>query len=611
MLSTSGDTVSGRGAALALLTLLAAGCGATERPEPDPTPYFDLVAELALARQDGPAPAAVGEERPRARAEGDTLLIPAGVRVHYPLELPLAARIVFEGVRPRGAESGSLRVVVTPHDAERRSLARLTGERGRTEIEWRAEEPRVVRLSLRAAADGAAMAIRGPAVWAEPGTGTVEEAATLDRRAIRELRGVERPNVLVYLIDSLRADRLGTYGYDKPVSPAIDAFAETALVFDEATANSSWTKSAVASVFTGLWPASHRAISREDKLPADAFTLAEALGEAGYATAGISTNPNITAEFGFEQGFEELTVLGIETRADEVTERATAWLRERRDERPFFLYLHTLDPHDPYLPPAAELERWSPGTNAGFAAGTDKLVSRLNQTLTHRSEVAETAAALEALYDGEIAANDRGFGELLEVLEETGELGDTAIILVADHGEDFGEHGVWRHGSRLTRESLRVPLMIRLPGEHRTGREPSLVQQVDILPTLLELLELEAPRPVEGESLLPLLAGPSRAAADDPAFLHVRSDPPARFGVIWRGWKLVTREGVGTRGNLYRIADDPDERHDLAGRYPVMRDYLQTMLARKLLDRQGALTDEKTEITPETERALRALGYIQ
>ena len=580
-------------------------------PEPEPSPYFDLVAELALARQEASGSSTQGEERPRARAEGDTLLVPAGVRVHYSLELPPSARIVFEGVRPQGAESGSLRVVVTPHDGERRPLARLTGERGRTEIEWRAEEPRIVRLSLRTEAEGAAMAVRGPAVWAEPPTEPALAAGELDRRAIRRPRGGERPNVVVYLIDSLRADRLGSYGYDRSVSPAIDAFARTALVFDEATANSSWTKSAVASIFTGLWPASHRAITREDKLPADAFTLAEALGEAGYATTGISTNPNITEEFGFEQGFEELMVLGIETRADEVTERATAWLRERRDERPFFLYLHTLDPHDPYLPPAAELERWSPGTNAGFAAGTDKLVSRLHQTLTHRSEVAETAAALEALYDAEIAANDRGFGELLKVLEETGELDDTTVILVADHGEDFGEHGVWRHGSRLTRESLRVPLMIRLPGEHRTGREPSLVQQVDILPTLLELLELEAARPIEGESLLPLLAGESRAATDDPAFLYVRSDPPARFGVIWRGWKLVTREGAGSQGDLYRVAEDPGERHDLAARFPVMRDYLQTLLARKLLDRQGALTAERTEITPETERALRALGYIQ
>ncbi len=300
--------------ALALAALLFVGaCGSPEsESEARPRPYFDLVDELGLARQSAPSPRDGGGAGPRARAEGDTLLLPAGVRLSYSLELPARARIVFEGVRPQGGEEGLLRVAVTPHDGERRVLARLSGESGRTEIDWQAESTRVVRLTLRAERGGAAMAIRGPAIWVDDG-GAGEQTADLDRRTLRRLRKVDRPNIVVYLIDSLRADRLGSYGYAKPVSPAIDAFAETALVFDEATANSSWTKSAVASIFTGLWPGSHRAITREDKLPADAFTLAEALREAGYATAAFSTNPSIAAEFGFDQGFDEMTLLGIET----------------------------------------------------------------------------------------------------------------------------------------------------------------------------------------------------------------------------------------------------------------------------------------------------------
>jgi arylsulfatase A-like enzyme len=532
--------------------------------------------------------------------------------VHYSLEMPAAARLVFEGVRPQGGPEGTLRVWLTPHGGERKPLARLRGERGRTQIEWQADGPQIVRLSLAVDKQSAAMAIRKPALWVDPGDELVERAAALDRRRIRQLRRVERPNVVVYLIDSLRADRLGCYGYGKPVSPAIDAFAESALVFDNATANSSWTKSAVASIFTGLWPASHQAITREDKLPAAAFTLAEALREAGYATVGFSTNPSIAEEFGFEQGFDQLTLLGIETYADELSAQAAEWLRAFDGERPFFLYLHTLDPHDPYLPPAGEMERWSPEVPAEFAARTDEVVNRLNRTATRRAEAGETLASLEALYDGEIAANDRAFGQLMEILEQSGELRDTVIIVVADHGEDFGEHGVWRHGSRLTRESLRVPLLIRLPGDHRTGREPSLVQQVDILPTLLELLELEAPRPVEGESLLPLFAGRSRPAADDPAFVYVRFNPPSRFGVIWRGWKLVS-QARGARGasRLFHLESDPQEGEDVSGRVPDMRDFLQAMVARKLLDREHLLTGEQTEISAETESALRALGYIQ
>jgi len=597
---------------LGLVTLSGLGCGS---PVPQASVYFDFIEELALGRQSVPKTADGGEQAPQARADGDTLLIPPGVRVHYSLELPAAARIVFEGVRPQGAQHGILRVSVTPHAGETRLLAKLPGERGRTEIEWQAEDSQVVRLSLGVEKRTGGMAIRRPAIWVEPGDETTEETVALDRRQIRRLRKVQRPNIVVYLIDSLRADRLGCYGYAKPVSPAIDAFAESALVFDNATANSSWTKSAVASIFTGLWPASHQAITREDKLPGDAFTLAEALREVGYATVGFSTNPSIAEEFGFEQGFDHLTLLSLDTYAEEVTERAAEWLRDFDGQQPFFLYLHTLDPHDPYLPPARELERWSPGVSGEFAARTDEVVNRLNRSATRRAEAGETLASLEALYDGEIAANDRAFGELMETLEQSGKLRDALIIVVADHGEDFGEHGAWRHGERLTRESLRVPLLVRLPGEHRTGHEPSLVQQVDILPTLLELLDLEAPRPVEGESLLPLFVGQSRPAADDPAFVYVRFSPPTRFGVIWRDWKFVSqapRDAKGpSPGRLYHLESDPQERRDLARRFPVMRDLLQAMLARKLLDPEPVLAGEQTEISPETQRALRALGYIQ
>lgn len=596
---------------LALVPVALSGLGCDPPQTLEVAPHFDLIDGLPLSRQSSPKPAEEGGEVARARADGDTLVIPPGGRVHYSLELPAAARLVFEGVRPQGAGRGTLRVSVRPHAAETRLLAKLPGARGHTEIEWQAEGPQVVRLSLAVERRGTAMAIRSPLIRAEPKQRPADGTEPLARRRIRRLRGGGRPNILVYLIDSLRADRLGCYGYSKPVSPEIDAFAETALVFDNATANSSWTKSAVASIFTGLWPASHRAISREDKLPDGAFTIAEALREAGYATVGFSTNPSIAEEFGFEQGFDRLTLLSRDTYAEEVTRHAAEWLRDLDGDRPFFLYLHTLDPHDPYLPPAEEFERWSPGVSGEFAARTNKVLNRLNRSATQRAGAGETLTALEALYDGEIAANDRAFGQLMETLEQAGKLRDTVIVVIADHGEDFGEHGAWRHGERLSRESLRVPLLVRLPGEHRTGREPGLVQQVDILPTLLELLEMEAPRPIEGKSLLPLFIGESRPA-DDPAFLYVRFSPPTRFGVIWRNWKIVSqaRDAKGP-SRLYNLESDPHERQDLAHRFPVMREFLQMMLARKLLDQKRALTGEQTEIRPETERALRALGYIQ
>lgn len=592
------------------VALLWPACGS---PPPEPVAYFDLIRELPLGRQvSTPAAKQRGEEPAAAQAEGDTLLIPAGRQIHYSLEMPAAARIVFDGVRPQGESKGRLAVSLQPHGGETQVLARIVGSSDRREIEWRAPGPQVVRLTLAAQQRQGGVLVRSPAIWRDGPEGPTS-APRLARREIRRLRKVRRPNVVFYLIDSLRADRLGCYGYDKAVSPAIDAFAARALLFENATANSSWTKSAVASLFTGLWPASHRAITREDKLPDGAFTLAEALHEAGYATAGFSTNPSIADEFGFGQGFDGLELLSHETYAEEVTDRAVEWLREFDGERPFFLYVHTLDPHDPYVPQEEDYARWSPGVDREFAATTAKLLNSLNRKRAWGSEVEETRRDLEALYDGEIAANDRAFGRLLEELEGRGSLEETVVLLVADHGEDFGEHRVWRHGQRLTRESLHVPLVVRLPGDHRIGREPSVVQQVDVLPTLLELLELDVPEWVEGESLLPLFLDAAAPVSADPAFLYVRFSPPTRIGVLWEDWKLVAaadRHGLGGQ-QLFRVDEDPEERHDLARRFPVMRDFLATMLARKLLDRGAGLTGEQTEIGSETRKALRALGYIQ
>ena len=162
------------------LGLVALGGLSCRAPAPQATAHFDFIEELALGIQRGPATADGGEEVSRARAEGDTLLIPAGVRLHFALELPAAARIVFEGVRPRGAQGGALRVSVTPHAGDSRLLARLQGERGRTELDWQAEVEQVVRLTLAVEKQGDGMAIRRPAIWVEAADGK----ARLPRRSI-------------------------------------------------------------------------------------------------------------------------------------------------------------------------------------------------------------------------------------------------------------------------------------------------------------------------------------------------------------------------------------------------------------------------------------------
>ena len=216
--------------------------------------------------------------------------------------------------------------------------------------------------------------------------------------------------------------------------------------------------------------------------------MASRMREAGYATAGIVTNSNVAPSLGFGQGFDTYEYLPeqhtpeMHQLSDVVNEHAFAWLRNRPRDRPFFLYLHTTDPHDPYMPRSPYRER--------FAAGIDPALG-LHLSVWKRNRT-ETASArdihdLAALYDGEIAFVDEQFGRLLDELRELGIYDSTLIVLIADHGEEFHEHGTWTHSNNLFTETTHVPLLIKLPKQWGGGTvSDGLAQQVDLLPTVLQ-----------------------------------------------------------------------------------------------------------------------------
>jgi len=270
-----------------------------------------------------------------------------------------------------------------------------------------------------------------------------------------------RPNIVLYVVDTVRADRLGVYGYEKPTSPRLDAFAAGAVLFENAYAQSSWTRPAVASLFTGLLPPAHRTVGRRSVLPEDALTLAEILAANGYEGMGLVRNPNVSRTFGFAQGFARFRSEDRE-RDETMLDRVRPWLDGRQNaEGPFFLFLHAIDPHGPY-DPAPEFEEMFEAGGAPEHYRTVRYLLRLN-----RGEVEPepgTAEALSRLYDAEVAQNDRAFGELLDELGARGMDEDTAVIYVSDHGEEFQEHGRWEHGLSLYEEVLRIPLVMRLPG---------------------------------------------------------------------------------------------------------------------------------------------------
>jgi arylsulfatase len=307
------------------------------------------------------------------------------------------------------------------------------------------------------------------------------------------------PNVVLVLVDTLRADALGCYGYGRPTSPFLDQLAAEGARFADATAAAAWTKPATGTVLTGLYPSRHGALYHGStlQLPEGKRTLAEAFRDAGYVTAGFVTNPNVKRVFGFDRGFQEYFDSPVE---DTVTlaalreswggwllERLTrrqfnwkyendvramnrhvlAWLDANADRR-FFLYVHTIDPHEPYDPPAEYARDFEQDHGLPLFNERKRLVAR-------------------DLYDGEVRYTDDGLGELVAGLRERGAWDETLFVLTSDHGEQFLEHGVLGHGFDLYQEVVRVPLLARGPGVAPALVVEQPVAIVDLAASVLEL----------------------------------------------------------------------------------------------------------------------------
>lgn len=357
-----------------------------------------------------------------------------------------------------------------------------------------------------------------------------------------------RPSVVLLVVDALRPDHLGCYGYGRPTSPEMDRLAARSVRFAEAVSVSSWTKPAVPSLLTSLYPSQHGVWEgsgrnpegglESDVLGEEAVTLAEVLAGAGYRAAAFVRNAQLRAAFGFAQGFEAYREL--ESSGAELVERALEWLDEVRRESPsapVFVYLHLLDTHWPYEPPpeaAAAL---------GAAPGERPDDFALREAVNRGIVALGTEQLWEIVlrYDAEIRGVDRAVGRLAAGLEERGLFEGSVLVLTSDHGEAFLEHGRLGHGGDLYEESLRVPLLLKLPGSRGAGRVvQARVTTLDVMPTILELAGLrpEARASCAGRSLLRFLGEGSGGPAG-PTFAEVRHGRTVRKSVCLDGWKLV------------------------------------------------------------------------
>lgn len=397
----------------------------------------------------------------------------------------------------------------------------------------------------------------------------------------RDIADHLRPNILLIVIDTLRADHLGTYGYHRDTSPFLDSLASRGVLFERAIAQSSWTKTSMASLLTSSYPETNGVRGVDDRLDARFVTVAETLKMRGYFTAGVQTNPWIHPRFQMAQGFSEYHVLSGNASASRVNEKAVDILH-RRGTAPFFLYLHYMDVHHPYAPPQP-YQRF----------GNER----------------------KDLYDGEIRYLDDQLAGLFGILDEMGHLDNTLVVVTSDHGEEFLEHGKRYHGGTLYREQLHVPWILswkdQLPaGLRLTGR----VRNLDIVPTLVDLVGIRADDSYQGVSLKQRIYDRD-GASDLPleAFAQVGLNdviPDSDLVCVLAGtWKYIKNRNTSWH-RLFDHSVDPSEQTDLCATHPEIAGQLAKRLEQFVREHGGEGPVEKVGLDEELIARLRSLGYL-
>ncbi len=427
-------------------------------------------------------------------------------------------------------------------------------------------------------------------------------------------------NIVVYLIDTLRADHTSAYGYARPTTPRLEELARSGVLFENAFSVAGWTRPATASLLTSLYPGVH-GVHTESGLSEGMVTLAERLRAAGWSTWAFVANVQVFGPgLGFEQGFDRFVALpgkhaGQVPRTEEVNALLEPQLDELGDE-PFFLYVHTIDPHAPYDPPPGWRGRFGDPTHAGPLAPRDTFAVNLRQ---HAPSAADVAWVSD-LYDEDILYQDEMLGVLLDGLARRGLDRSTLVVVLSDHGEELFEHGDWEHGDRLFEPLIRIPLVVRVPGvAPLAGRRVAApVQIVDVMPTLLRWYGLPGVDACQGRDLTERIEAAPDAQRRPIYCEEAHPDEAHDLASLTEGrWKIIRRRRAGGAASdmLFDLARDPEERRDLAGtlgaRHAMMARRLEAH-ARSLVEPFGQLPDApRVRLDDATRRQLEALGYLQ
>ncbi|MBV8847944.1 MAG: sulfatase [Bryobacterales bacterium] len=452
-----------------------------------------------------------------------------------------------------------------------------------------------------------------------------------------------KPNVLLITMDTVRADHVSTYGYERSTTPNLTAFAQGATLYSNALATADFTLPSHASIFTGLYPGWHGAVFAPPAYPlgrplgANASTVADLLRSRGYWTGAVAANrAYLDAGMGTMKGFTELESfrpvrladpgrpfylrLGAERilslmedcsayemislRAADVNRRAFTLIDRQHPGAPFFLFLNYMDAHQPYVPPAP-FDSMFPGKQRGFKSADFEPLKEAVLTGKHKLS-AEERANLISQYDGGIAYTDAEIGKIIARLRETGLYDNTLIIVTSDHGEAFGEHNILEHAANsVYQDQLHVPLIVKYPGQSAGERSDAFVSQVDFMPTILEIAGVPTPAGVQGRSL--------RSNEPRVIFAEARPSPQNRPNNIRRAvfdgpTKLVVSQDA-TR-ELYNLAADPNEEHNLYDSANPVGKALEDRLS-KWVAAMPKQDSKAGKLDKSTVERLKSLGYVQ
>jgi arylsulfatase A-like enzyme len=438
-----------------------------------------------------------------------------------------------------------------------------------------------------------------------------------------------RLNVVLVSIDTLRRDHVTAYGYPKETTPFMEQLAKESVVFDTAITVQTNTAPSHATMLTGLFPGSHGILLNGMQLKKDIPTMATILKEAGYVTGGFVSGWSLSQHTELQRGFDEYNAVFSGSRRDGIVtyDLAKKWLKQQsKSGKPFFLFLHLFEPHFPYDPPAENALKFLPDQKK-LLAPTERpglLPGLKSQLKLSARDVQE----YEARYDGEIVTCDGILETLISDIKRLKIKTKTIFVFLSDHGETlFEREWVADHGGRVYDEQLRVPLLIRFPNKAHGGvRFDQQVQLTDVLPTVLDYLNIAKPDKLEGRSLQPLINGKKREKKPRPAFSQARSEPVrvpeiqaalSKEGLI-SSIRLPTiklieypmKDGDWYK-QLFDLTTDPNERINIAKDRPddvaKLHDQLSKWRTQTGVNQQGPLP----ELSKEVEKGLRALGYVR